>query len=200
MPLVANNPGRRGFHQGDLDVLAAFSAQAAPAQRLAQHRAHTEELHLLEERDRIARELHDHVIQEVFAAGPSLSNIASTASVDQKARMVATVRELDQVIRDIRGTIFDLHSPPAPKSEAAPGLRRALTEIVRTTTATVQVTATPVAVTARIEDDGDGIGDTTAPSCSPSHSAERTRRARGRIARSAFSARVAGDGDVDAGR
>lgn len=205
--LVANAPGRRGFHQRDLEMLAAFASQAALAQQLAAHRAYSEELHLLEERDRIARDLHDHVIQEVFATGLSLSNLASTASADQKHRLLTVVRKLDQVVRDIRGTIFDLHSQPAPGEDAAPSLRRTLTEIVRTTTdslgftpalrldgpldtlvpdtiaadlsavvrealsntarhahattATVHVTATPATLTACIEDDGQGIGDTT---------------------------------------
>ncbi|MPZ81729.1 MAG: GAF domain-containing protein [Actinophytocola sp.] len=205
--LVANKPGRHCFHQRDLKMLAAFASQAALAQQLAEHRTYTQELRLLEDRDRIGRVLHDHVIQELFATGMSLHSIASTAATDQQHRLMNAVRKLDQVVRDIRETIFDLHNQSAPGEQALPSLRRTLTEITRetthplgftpalrldgpldtfvpgavaadltavvrealsntarhahATTATVQITATPNTLTARIEDDGRGMGDTT---------------------------------------
>ncbi|WP_158077387.1 sensor histidine kinase [Amycolatopsis keratiniphila] len=205
--VVANAPGRRGFHERDLEMLAAFASQAALAQQLAQHRTHSEELQLLEERDRIARDLHDHVIQEVFATGLSLSNLASAVDSGQRDRVLAVVHKLDQVVSEIRGTIFNLHAPMGAGGDAEHSLRRALSEIARTTTdslgftpvlrldgpldtlvparlavdlsavvrealsniarhahattATVQVSATPTTLTARVEDDGHGLGDTT---------------------------------------
>jgi signal transduction histidine kinase len=72
-------------------------------------RADQQRLGVLEDRDRIARDLHDHVIQRVFAAGLSLQSIAATIEdevVDQ--RLTRTVAELDETIRQIRTTIFAL--------------------------------------------------------------------------------------------
>ncbi|GGS28484.1 GAF domain-containing sensor histidine kinase [Actinokineospora fastidiosa] len=203
--LVANRRGRRGFDRGDLDLLAAFGAQAALAQRLAAHRADAQELRLLEERDRIGRDLHDHVIQEVFATGLSLHSVAATAAPEQRRKLMVAVRRLDQVISDIRSTIFDLHSPPAPSEDGPPSLRRRLTRVIHdltdaigftpalrfdgpldtlvpeaiavdlvavvrealsnaarhaaATAVTVEVSASPGRVTARIEDNGRGITD-----------------------------------------
>lgn len=203
--VVANSPGRRGFDHRDLDLLASFASQAALAQRLALHRADAETLQLLEDRDRIGRDLHDHVIQELFAAGLSLHSIATTATTDQRRRLMTVVGMLDQVVGDIRTTIFNLQTPRT--ADEPPSLRRELTDVIhdateplgftpalrfdgpldtlvpgdiaadliavvrealsntarhaRANAASVDVSATLDAVTARIDDDGRGIGDTT---------------------------------------
>jgi two-component system, NarL family, sensor histidine kinase DevS len=97
------------FTDADLDMAEAFASQAAIALELSDARADQQRLGVLEDRDRIARDLHDHVIQRLFAAGLSLQSIA--ASVDDEAvdqRLTRTVDELDDTIRQIRTTIFAL--------------------------------------------------------------------------------------------
>jgi len=97
------------FTDADLDMAEAFASQAAIALELNDARADQQRLGVLEDRDRIARDLHDHVIQRLFAAGLSLQSIA--ASVDDEAidqRLTRTVDELDDTIRQIRTTIFAL--------------------------------------------------------------------------------------------
>jgi signal transduction histidine kinase len=97
------------FTDADLDMAEAFASQAAIALELNDARADQQRLGVLEDRDRIARDLHDHVIQRLFAAGLSLQGIAATVdneAVDQ--RLTRTVDELDDTIRQIRTTIFAL--------------------------------------------------------------------------------------------
>ena len=97
------------FTDADLDMAEAFAGQAAIALELSDARADQQRLGVLEDRDRIARDLHDHVIQRLFAAGLSLQSIA--AAVDDEAvdqRLTRTVDELDDTIRQIRTTIFAL--------------------------------------------------------------------------------------------
>ena len=71
-------------------------------------------LSLLDDRGRIARDMHDHVIQRLFATGLSLQS--ATAVVDDpivRARLDSAVDELDAAIKEIRHTIFQLHDPRA---------------------------------------------------------------------------------------
>src|SRR5512133_409546 len=97
------------FSGADLDKAEAFAGQAAIALELSDARADQQRLGVLEDRDRIARDLHDHIIQRLFAAGLSLQSIAATVdddAVDQ--RLTRTVAELDETIGQIRSTIFAL--------------------------------------------------------------------------------------------
>ena len=100
---------RAPFTDSDLDMAETFAGQAAIALELSEARADQQRLSVLEDRDRIARDLHDHVIQRLFAAGLSLQSIAPTINdraVDQ--RLTRTVEELDETIGQIRNTIFAL--------------------------------------------------------------------------------------------
>jgi signal transduction histidine kinase len=97
------------FTDADLDMAETFAGQAAIALELSDARADQQRLGVLEDRDRIARDMHDHVIQRLFAAGLSLQSIA--AGVDDGAvgqRLGRTVDELDETIQQIRTTIFAL--------------------------------------------------------------------------------------------
>jgi len=97
------------FTASDLDMAETFAGQAAIALELSDARADQQRLGVLEDRDRIARDLHDHVIQRLFAAGLSLQSIAATIGDDAvKVRLGRTVEELDETIRQIRTRIHAL--------------------------------------------------------------------------------------------
>jgi signal transduction histidine kinase len=95
---------------GQSVAVRAFGEQAALAIGLTQARAEHERLALLEERDRIGRDLHDLVIQRLFATGMVLQGaqrLTSDPAVFE--RVSRAVNELDQTIREVRSTIFALH-------------------------------------------------------------------------------------------
>ncbi len=95
----------------DLDLPARFAAQAGLALRLAGSRTDREKLALFEDRDRIARDLHDLVIQRLFAIGLSLDNTARMSERPEFAQRVSgAVDDIDATIRDIRSSIFALSS------------------------------------------------------------------------------------------
>jgi signal transduction histidine kinase len=95
----------------DLDLSEAFAAQAAIALELAAARADQQRLVVLEDRERIARDLHDHVIQRLFASGLTLEGVAGSADPATAARVGAVVDDLDVAIQQIRTLIFRLQSP-----------------------------------------------------------------------------------------
>ena len=98
------------FSDDQLDMVAAFADQAALAWELATAQRRMRELDVLSDRDRIARDLHDHVIQRLFAVGLSLQGtIPRTRSNDAQQRLTECVDELQAVISDIRTAVFDLH-------------------------------------------------------------------------------------------
>jgi two-component system, NarL family, sensor histidine kinase DevS len=86
-------------------------------------------LEILDDRDRIARELHDSVIQRLFAAGLHLQ--ASSGRSDSEERVSAVVDEIDEAIREIRGVIFTLHRPAHVDSGLEAALRASINEAAR---------------------------------------------------------------------
>ena len=86
-------------------------------------------LDVLDDRDRIARELHDSVIQRLFAAGLHLQ--ASTNRPDTTERVSLVVDEIDEAIREIRGVIFTLHRPAGFDSGLETALRASIDEASR---------------------------------------------------------------------
>jgi signal transduction histidine kinase len=97
------------FTDADLDMAQTFAGQAAIALELSEARADQQQLGVLVDRWRIAGDLHDHVIQRLFAAGLSLQGIAATVNDEiVEQRLTRTVDELDETIQQIRSTIFAL--------------------------------------------------------------------------------------------
>ncbi|MCW2888421.1 MAG: sensor signal transduction histidine kinase [Streptosporangiaceae bacterium] len=128
---VVNEPGRPVFDDATLGLLEPFAAQAAVALELAERRADTERLALLEDRDRIAKDLHDTVIQRLFATAMTLmSAVEVTDKPDVARRIQRSVDDLDATIRQIRSTIFALQADPEDES-----LRSRLYSIVDAATA-----------------------------------------------------------------
>jgi signal transduction histidine kinase len=104
--------GRTRFSVSDLEMASGFANHASVAIELADSRAAEQKLVLLQDRDRIAQDLHDHVIQELFAVGLSLETVASTvADPDLGDRLRLRVDDLDRTIRRIRTSIFELRGP-----------------------------------------------------------------------------------------
>jgi len=102
--------GAQPFRVDELDMMSAFADQAALAWQLATTQHRMRELSILTDRDRIARDLHDHVIQRLFAVGLSLQGtIARARSAELQQRLSTSIDDLQDVIQDIRTTIFDLH-------------------------------------------------------------------------------------------
>ncbi len=94
-------------------LLTAFAGQAGLALLRARAREDREALLVLSDRERIARDLHDVVIQRLFATGLQLQTAASLAAgrPELATRIGTAVDALDSTIRDIRGAIFELRSP-----------------------------------------------------------------------------------------
>lgn len=100
------------FHRVDPDLPASFAEQAALALQLARSREDRQRLTLYEDRDRIARDLHDLVIQRLFAVGMGLQATGKQPDLDDRVRerLADAIDELDDTIKDIRRTIFALGS------------------------------------------------------------------------------------------
>ena len=123
--VVMRGPGRRPFTRVDAEMAATYANHASVALELAEARRDQQRGLLLEDRARIARDLHDHVIQQVFAAG-LVVQATGTRLEDDDA--VASLREvvgtLDDAIKQIRVSIFQLQTP------VPGGLRAAVMDVV----------------------------------------------------------------------
>ena len=134
-----------GRHQGALplsppavEMVITFAAQAGIGLELAEHRRDLQRLVLFEDRDRIARDLHDLVIQRLFATGMSLQGATALMRDPESARRVQqAVDSLDETIRDIRSAIFSLQS----RGEDEPlGVRGRILAVVEQMTASLGFT------------------------------------------------------------
>ncbi|MFE9577233.1 GAF domain-containing protein [Nocardia sp. NPDC006044] len=98
-------------------MMAAIADQAALALRLADNRRRMRAVDVLSERDRIARDLHDHVIQRLFSVGLSLQGtVKRSAAPDITSRLTETLEDIQAIVQDIRHSIFDLQSDSAADS------------------------------------------------------------------------------------
>ena len=123
---VTSEPGGRPFTEGDRELLGLFAAQAAVAIGYTRVRDELQRFAVLEDRERIGRELHDGAIQALFAVGMSLQGMAMmTGDPGLRERLEATVGRIDGVIRDLRNYIFGLR----PGLAADRHLARALQEL-----------------------------------------------------------------------
>jgi signal transduction histidine kinase len=126
--LALRNKGDIHFGQDDLPMLASFAAQAALALELADKQRQQRMLDLLADRDRIAGDLHDHVIQRLFAAGMSLQAILGRiGDSEARGRVSRVVGQLDETMKEIRTSIFDLHTAG---EESPTSLRRRMLDLV----------------------------------------------------------------------
>jgi signal transduction histidine kinase len=131
--VIGRHRGRHRFTDADLEMATTFANHASIALELADARADQQRIVLLEDRDRIARDLHDHVIQRLFAIGLTIQSVAGTMDQDDRAaRLGRAVDDIDETIRQTRTTIFQLRGPLGPETGA---LRARLLSVVGDVTA-----------------------------------------------------------------
>ncbi|SDK19174.1 GAF domain-containing protein [Streptomyces indicus] len=132
--LLGRTAGRPVFGPSETAPLAGFAGQAALALELADRRRDAEQVSLLADRDRIARDLHDLAIQRLFATGMTLQSAQRFVEHPQAAeRLQRAVDDLDTTIKIIRSSIFGLREHEAPGT--APGLRMRLVRAAEEATA-----------------------------------------------------------------
>jgi two-component system sensor histidine kinase DevS len=115
--IAARETGAGAFESAQLSVVASFADQAALALQLAAQQRAARELDVLGDRDRIARDLHDHVIQRLFAVGLSMqSTQRRTKSPELQKRLGDSIEQMHEIVQEIRTAIFDLHGGVAGES------------------------------------------------------------------------------------
>ena len=128
---VARHRDDSPFDPSYLDLVRDFARHAAIALTLASSRSRERELLVLADRERIAHDLHDHVIQRLFAAGLDVQGtIARSKAPEVNDRLTRTVDELQSTIETIRSTIFKLQSPAAKDADLRARLRALASEMV----------------------------------------------------------------------
>lgn len=108
--IAAREVGATAFDSAQLAVVASFADQAALALALSVQQRTARELDVFADRDRIARDLHDHVIQRLFAVGLALQSTHRRAkSPEVQQRLSESIDQMQEIVREIRTAIFDLH-------------------------------------------------------------------------------------------
>ncbi|MEE2033920.1 sensor histidine kinase [Rhodococcus chondri] len=138
--IVTRPPGSDPWEDEDVARLETMANLAAVALEFTEQQRRKRLLDVLADRDRIAQDLHDNVIQRLFATGMSLqSAMIPDAGADRIVDVVQrAVEQLDRTVREIRTTIFDLHTSGAAASTS---LRRRLLDVVGDLT--IQSSVTP---------------------------------------------------------
>jgi len=98
------------------ELVRMFAGQATLALERSQSQRDREMLAVLEDRDRIARDLHDLVIQRLFATGLQLQGMQRLARPEHQERLTRAVEDIDMTIHDLRAAIFELQQSPASSS------------------------------------------------------------------------------------
>jgi signal transduction histidine kinase len=132
--VVTHQVGGAAFTKETTTLIESFAAQAALALRLRAAAQDREKLAVLGDRDRIARDLHDLVIQRLFATGMALEGAMRGMAPDTAERVQRAVDDLDTTIKEIRTSIFALQSPAPAAGE---GLRVAILQGARTAATTL---------------------------------------------------------------
>lgn len=125
---VGRLKGRTPFATAELEMAEAFASHAAIAMELVEARGSQQRLAVLEDRDRIARDLHDHVIQRLFAVGLQVQSVVAGLEPGVSgSRLERVVEEVDDTIRQIRSSIFALRDTHTGEA----GLRSAVIGVVQ---------------------------------------------------------------------
>jgi len=150
--MVANPQGSPRFGPDDVAVMELFAAAAAVSIGYARAREAFDRMIVLEDRERIARELHDGAIQTLFGVGMSLQ---STALLSREAhvagRLEESVSTIDQVVRDLRNYIFGLRPGILRVSQLDQALRKLVEKVQSETGVAAVADLDPEAVNAIAE-------------------------------------------------
>ncbi|EME55088.1 GAF domain-containing protein [Amycolatopsis decaplanina] len=137
--VAGRDKGSPQYKADQVPMLSSFADQAAVALEFGEKQRNQRLLDVLADRDRIAQDLHDHVIQRMFATGMSLQSIVPRVpDTFARDRVAQAVEQLDRTVREIRTSIFDLHTSG---SDASTSLRRRLLDAI--TELTTESTVTP---------------------------------------------------------
>lgn len=129
---LTEKAGGREFTPEDESLLVLFAAQAAMAIRNAQLHRQVQDLVVLEERERIGMDLHDGVIQSLYATGLRLENALEDLRTDPNAvapELERAINQLNQIIADIRGYIFHLRPGALSGTDLAGAVGELLQEL-----------------------------------------------------------------------
>ncbi|MGW6378628.1 GAF domain-containing protein [Rhodococcus sp. NPDC055112] len=135
--VVTMGAGTHAWDPDELSRLASMADLAAVALEFAHRQRQQRLLDVLADRDRIARDLHDNVIQRLFATGMSLQSIALPAPDGEV--LARSVEQLDRTVREIRTTIFDLQTGDTATPAS---LRRRLLDVIGEVTPQSAITPT----------------------------------------------------------
>ena len=124
---IARAVGGPPFTAAELEMAADFAAQASLAIELARGRVDSVQLELVQDRNRIARDLHDHVIQRLFASGLSLQSLVGSVPPEVRDSLSEQVDAIDAAIAQIRTAVFTLGSRSVAGTA---GLRSRVLEVV----------------------------------------------------------------------
>ncbi|MCF2533169.1 GAF domain-containing sensor histidine kinase [Yinghuangia soli] len=176
---VMSHQGRAPFSDSTIAMVTGFAGHAGLALEIAERRRDAELLTVFQDRDRIARDLHDVAIQRLFASGMTLQGVTRIVGRADAAEMIMkTVDDLDETIRLIRSTIFSLK---ARERTAGTGLRARILQL-----ADEAVGSLGFAPTLRLE----GLLDTRVPEELADHVMSVLREALSNTARHAQASRV----------
>ncbi|WP_405059966.1 GAF domain-containing protein [Kribbella sp. NBC_01505] len=114
--MVAGQHGDLPIGDADTDLITMFANQTTLALERSAARHDRSALAVLADRDRIARDLHDLVIQRLFATGLQLQGIHRSVTPDVQERISRAVTDIDATIRDLRASIFELQHQPGRRS------------------------------------------------------------------------------------
>jgi signal transduction histidine kinase len=127
---IARGVDQAPFDDSYLDLVSDFATHAAIALALASAREDARQLTLVAERERIAHDLHDHVIQRIFAAGMDLQGtLARARSPEVVDRLNRTLDDLQTIIEEIRTTIFQLKSPLGRATDFRQRIQRVVADL-----------------------------------------------------------------------
>ncbi len=123
---LANKVGWSEFTGDDESLVGALALAAGIAVENARLHQKVQEVAIFEDRDRLARDLHDTVIQRLFAVGLSLQGMVGTAPSGMAERLEFAISDLDDTIRQVRSAIYELTSAATDQ-----GLRAGILNLVR---------------------------------------------------------------------
>src|SRR5262249_59976471 len=138
--------GSPAFSRADIQVVRAFAAQASVALELSQVRDELRHLAIVQERERIAREMHDGVIQSLFGLGMSLQGLATSTAlpIGVGDRLNQIGDGIDSTIRDLRNYIFGLRPGLLADRELEVALRRLTADFAATPDVTIAIEIDPI--------------------------------------------------------